>query len=242
MKAWRFPPICLDIAQSSAETALPSTQQISDQRGAWDLSHFLTKGVGTNLDVVNIQQTVILSSIDKTGLIFGPIGHGVAFVDSTTIEEEGKVRSSTRGSSHCDWSTWRSDAAAGGNSDFDSHPNVTTGSSMPWQRSSNERISLGECVLGDHRAAPSSGGAADFTVVLPDGSIRIKTEDLVAEQRLWKYPRTPQAPRAGHGRDFRLRIWPTALRRAQRGGEGATVTLLLANAYVTFPYPFPMKK
>ena len=40
----------------------------------------------TNFGVNDSQSEIVLSAIDETGLIAGPIGHGVAFLDGSTIE------------------------------------------------------------------------------------------------------------------------------------------------------------
>jgi hypothetical protein len=52
---------------------------------AYDTTTFAQKGWVSNFDFVDQQQSVVASVTDETGLIFGSIGHGVAFVDASAI-------------------------------------------------------------------------------------------------------------------------------------------------------------
>jgi WD40 repeat protein len=53
---------------------------------AYDTTALTEKGWVPNYSVVDLQQTIVPSAVDETGLIVGPIGHGVAFADGSQIQ------------------------------------------------------------------------------------------------------------------------------------------------------------
>ncbi len=210
---------------------------------AWDSTTFSQKGWVPNFDVVDLQQTVILSSIDETGLIFGPIGHGVAFVDSTTIEQ---------GQQGTQFNTGFVSPATGplsGATQLQAEiltpipaPNITTGTVYIGNAQATN-VSLSANAFSGDTPPASSGGAADFTVVLPDGSIRIQPEDFSYGPTIVEVSTNAASAEGGaQGAIFGYGFGqqPSDVQLTV-GGQAATVTLLLANAYVTFPYPFPME-
>lgn len=56
------------------------------QVAAYDTTSFAQTGWVSQFSVDDSQSTMILGAIDETGLIVGPIGHGVAFIDGTTLK------------------------------------------------------------------------------------------------------------------------------------------------------------
>ena len=53
---------------------------------AYDTTALTEKGWVPNYSIVDLQQTIVPSAVDETGLIVGPIGHGIAFADGSQIQ------------------------------------------------------------------------------------------------------------------------------------------------------------
>jgi|HubBroStandDraft_1064217.scaffolds.fasta_scaffold01336_4 WD40 repeat protein len=53
---------------------------------AYDTTALTEKGWVPNYSVVDLQQWIVPSAVDETGLIVGPTGHGVAFADGSQIQ------------------------------------------------------------------------------------------------------------------------------------------------------------
>lgn len=53
---------------------------------AYDTTSYQEKGWVANYSISDAQDTIVPGAIDETGLIVGPIGHGVAFVDGSQIQ------------------------------------------------------------------------------------------------------------------------------------------------------------
>jgi hypothetical protein len=56
------------------------------QVGTFDTTSLAQTGWVSQFTVDDSQSQIILSAIDETGLIVGPIGHGVAFIDGSTVK------------------------------------------------------------------------------------------------------------------------------------------------------------
>ena len=59
---------------------------ISSDLVAYDTTSFQEKGWVPNYQISDVQQTIVPGAVDETGLIVGPIGHGVAFADGSQIQ------------------------------------------------------------------------------------------------------------------------------------------------------------
>ncbi len=53
---------------------------------AYDTTSFAAVGWVPNYKVVDLQETIVPGAMDETGLIVGPIGHGVSFVDGNQLQ------------------------------------------------------------------------------------------------------------------------------------------------------------
>jgi hypothetical protein len=61
------------------------TDQASGAIGAFDTTSFRLTGWVPSFTIMDSQETLAVAAMDETGLIAGPIGHGVGFVDSTQL-------------------------------------------------------------------------------------------------------------------------------------------------------------
>lgn len=85
------PPSPLGI-QGAVMSLDGSTLYIADQQWdlvAYDTTTFAEKGWVPNYSIVDLQNTMVPGAVDETGLIVGPIGHGVSFLDGSQIQPGG---------------------------------------------------------------------------------------------------------------------------------------------------------
>jgi DNA-binding beta-propeller fold protein YncE len=206
---------------------------------AWDTTTFTQKGWVASFDVVDLQQAMVTASIDDTGLIFGPIGHGVAFLDGSVIHQ------GQQGTQFNIGFLAPATGSTGGGIALQTEiltpipaPNITTGTVYIGNAAATE-VSLSANSFSGQTPPASTTGAADFTVVLPDGSIRIMPENFSYGPTIVEV--SPNAASAEGGAQGA--IFGYGLDRAQItvGGQAVSVTQLLTTASPTFPYPFPME-
>jgi WD40 repeat protein len=210
---------------------------------AWDTTTFAQKGWVSSFDVVDSQQTIVASSVDGTGLIFGPIGHGVAFLDGSTIHQGQQGTQFNIGLLSPD--TGPLSGATALQMEILTPipaPNITTGTVYIGDAPVTNVSLSATSFSGD--TPPASGyGAADFTVVLPDNSIRIMPEDFSYGPTIVEVsPNSASAEGGAEGVIFGYGFGQQSSDvQVTVGGQSATVTQLLTNASTTFPYPFPME-
>lgn len=210
---------------------------------AWDTTTFAQKGWVPSFDVVDLQQAIVVSSIDETGLIFGPIGHGVAFVDGSTIN------SGTAGTQFNIGFLAPSTGPTNGATVLQTEiltpqppPNITTGTVYIGNAQASN-ISLSETAFSGDTPPAFGIGPADFTVVLPDGSLRIMPEDFSYGPTIVEVSTNAASADGGaQGAIFGYGFGqqPSDV-QVTVGGQPATVTQVQVNASTTFPYPFPME-
>lgn len=61
------------------------TNQVTGAIGLYDTTSYLQTGWIPSLEITDSQSLPVISVMDETGLIVGPIGHGVAFLDSSHV-------------------------------------------------------------------------------------------------------------------------------------------------------------
>lgn len=210
---------------------------------AWDSTTFAQKGWASAFNVVDLQQAIVASSIDETGLIFGPIGHGVAFVDGGAIHE---------GNEQTQFNIGFLSPAFGplsGATPLQAEiltaqppPAITTGTVYIGNAQATN-VSLSATGFAGETPPAAAGGPADFTVVLPDGSLKIIPENFSYGPTIVEVsPNAATAEGGAEGVIFGYGLGEqTGDVQVTIGGQSATVTQLLTNASPTFPYPFPME-
>jgi hypothetical protein len=210
---------------------------------AWDSTTFAQEGWIPNFDVVDLQQTIVASSIDETGLIFGPIGHGVAFLDSTTISQGQQGTQFNIGFLSPDTgpltgrTALQTEVLTGV-----PVPSITTGTVYIGNAGASN-VSLSASSFTGNTPPATAGGAADFTVVLPDNSIRMMPEDFSYGPTIVEVSTNASSAEGGaqgviFGYGFGQQ--PSDA-QVTIGGQSAAVTQVIPNASATFPYPFPME-
>lgn len=205
---------------------------------AWDSTTFVQKGWVPSFDVVDLQQGIIASSIDETGLIFGPIGHGVAFLDSTTMQQgkEGtqfNIGFLSPGTGPMSGTGVQAEVLTP-----QPAPSITTGTVYVGNGQATN-VSLSATSFSGAAPPSSIGGSADFTVMLPDNSLRIMPENFSYGPTIVEVS-TNATPADGGAQGT---IFGYGLDGAQItvGGQVASVKQSLTTASPNFPYPFPME-
>ncbi|HEV2395826.1 MAG TPA: IPT/TIG domain-containing protein [Candidatus Sulfotelmatobacter sp.] len=210
---------------------------------AWDSTTFAQKGWVSAFNVVDLQQAIVASSIDETGLIFGPIGHGVAFVDGSAIHEGEEQTQFNIGFLSPDFGSLIGATLLQAEIlTPEPPPNITTGTVYIGNAQATN-VSLSATAFSGEAPPATTGGPADFTVVLPDSSLRIMPENFSYGPTIIEV--SPNAATAEGGSEGILFGYglgqQTGDVQVTIGGQSATVTQLLTNASPTFPYPFPME-
>jgi hypothetical protein len=210
---------------------------------AYDTITFAQKGWVSNFDVVDQQQSVVASVADETGLIFGPIGHGVAFVDASAINSGAQGTQFNIGFLSPD--TGPLSGATSIQSEVLTGvpvPSITTGTAYIGNAAATG-VSLSASSFTGNTPAASAGGAADFTVILPDNSIRMMPEEFSYGPTIVEVStNASSADGGGQGVIFGYGLGQQPSdAQVMIGGQPAPVTQLLTNASNTFPYPFPME-
>ena len=210
---------------------------------AWDSTTFAQKGWVPSFDVVDLQQAIVASSIDENGLIFGPIGHGVAFVDGSQINP------GTEGTQfNIGFLSPPTGPTSGGTAlqteilTPQPPPSITTGTVYIGNAQATN-VSLSATAFAGSTPPASAFGAADFTVVLPDKSIRIMPEDFSYGPTIVEVSTSAASADGGaQGAIFGYGFGQNASSvQVTVGGQPAPVTQVLTTASPTFPYPFPME-
>ena len=210
---------------------------------AWDSTTFAQKGWVSSFDVSDLQQAINAASIDETGLIFGPIGHGVAFLDG------GVIHSGQQGTQFNIGFLSPATGSASGGTALQAEvltpqppPNITTGTVYIGNAPATN-VSLSATAFSGETPPSSIGGAADFTVVLPDNSVRLMPEDFSYGPAIVEV--SPNAATADGGGTAAIFGYGFGLQTSDVqvtvGGQTATVTQLLTTATPSIPYPFPME-
>ncbi len=238
-----FPNIPAYSAVLSQDGSTLYTVDLEANVFAWGTTTFAQTGWVSNTDVVDLQQAIVLSAIDSSGLIFGPIGHGVAFVDGSTINPG--LEGTQFNIGFLSPATGPTSGATALQSEIltpQPPPSITTGT-VYIGNAQTTNVSLSATAFSGNTPPAASGGAADFTVVLPDNSVRIMPENFSYGPTIVEVcPNSATADGGSEGAIFGYGFGQQQGGvQVTIGGQSATVTQLLTNASPTFPYPFPME-
>lgn len=237
-----FPNVPGSSAVLSQDASTLYTVDLEANVLAWDTTTFAQKGWVSSFDVVDLQQAIVAASIDDTGLIFGPIGHGVAFLDTSTINPGKQGTQFNIG-----FLSPASGPPSGGTA-LQAEvltpipaPNITTGT-VYIGNSGATNVSLSANAFSGKTPPAAAGGAADFTVILPDHSIRLMPEDFSYGPTIVEVSTNASSAEGGgqgaiFGYGFGLQ--PSDV-QVTVGGQSVP-TQLLTTASPSFPYPFPME-
>jgi hypothetical protein len=215
---------------------------INPDLSAYDTTSFNQKGWTPTFNVVDLQQVIVASAIDETGLVFGPIGHGVAFLDGSKIYpgQEGTGfnigylapnTGSVTGGTALETEVLTGSPA----------PNITTGAVYIGNAPAT-KVSLSATSFTGNTPPAAAGGAADFTVVLPDGSIALMPEDFSYGPTIVEVSTNAASAEGGaQGAIFGYGFGVQSSDVQVSVGGQAAATQSVTVGYTFFPYPFPMQ-
>jgi IPT/TIG domain-containing protein len=226
-----------------------STLFSSDPLGdvsAFDTTTFAQIGWVPNFNVTDIQPSNALSVIDETGLIVGPIGHGVAFLDSTqinagsgqqTIFDLGFLSPGTgspNGGTAVQAEMSEQNSAA--------PVNITSGTIYIGNGTASN-VSVSNSSASGLAPPSTEAGAADFTVVVQDGSVQLNPENFSYGPTIVELSTNAASAEGGAQGvifGYGLGQQPSDV-TISVGGQPAPVTEVIPSASPIFPYPFPME-
>jgi len=210
---------------------------------AYDTTSLNQTGWIPSFTILDLQSTVVASAIDETGLIVGPSGHGVAFLDAFQILSNPPTLI-TDGFSEPETGpvaggTVIANFLSGNVSDSATVGQIYVGNVAGTQASFN--ASSGHANAAQVTTPPSSQpGAVDLTVTLNDGAVGIAPEGFSYGPTVLEV--VPNAATAEGGQlgaiiGYGFGQNASGL-QVTIGGKSAQVTILHTNPPIE-PYPFP---
>lgn len=208
----------------------------------YDTDTMKQKGWIPNFNILDLQSSLVMAVADETGLIAGPTGHGVAFVDA------GQTKSGTEGSGiSISFVTPPTGPLTGGtafhaNYDVPVGVNISTGTVYVGNVSAGD-TSFSPVSITATTPAASFQGTADFTVVLPDGSMDLMPEDFSFGPTIVELSSNAASAEGGAQAvifGYGLGEQPSDV-QISVGGNSAQVTQVIPSVAPIFPYPFPMQ-
>ena len=221
-----------------------STLFCSDQVGnvlAYDSNTLAQTGWIPNFNVLDLQSHIVLSAVDETGLIAGPIGHGVAFVDSQ------QLKSGAAGTDFLISFLTPSTGPPGGGTAIQANYGVPVGVTVTQGtvyvgNGVPSNVSFSPVSITGDAPPASFSGVADFTAVLPDGSMDMMPEDFSYGPTIVEVSTNAASADGGaQGAIFGYGLGqqPSDV-QVSIGGKPCTVVQVIPSVAPTFPYPFPM--
>ena len=217
--------------------------QSSGAVGAFDTTSFAQTGWVPSFVVTDSQSGIVISAIDETGLIVGPIGHGVGFVDASqiTITQPTLISSG--------FASPATGALAGGTTIADfAYGNVTDSSvlndifegnvpgSLPTFATSQSQENTAQVTTPP---SPQSG-AVDLAVVLSDGGVGLAPVSFSYGPTILEV--VPNGATAEGGQTGTIVGYgfgdSTSGIQVTVGGQASVVSAVYNYAPVS-PYPFP---
>ena len=213
---------------------------------AYDAFTFAQKGWVPSPNILDLQQSIVLSVVDDTGLIAGPVGHGMAFLDSTQIKP-GVAPSifsigflspgtgPTRGGTALQAQVSTVNAPPPG-------PTITRGTIYIGNATANN-VSVSTTSANGSSPPASSGVPADFTLMLPDGSFQLMPENFSYGPTIVEVSTNAASAEGGaQGAIFGYGLGqqPSDV-QVGIGGQPANVVQVIPSVAPIFPYPFPME-
>jgi IPT/TIG domain len=205
---------------------------------AFDTGTLQQKGWISSFQVVDLQSTIVASVVDPSGLMVGPTGHGLGFLDTT------QINSGTRGTLFSiSFLTPSFGPLSGGISVEANIGQLVQQPTMYLGNAATQSVTATATSLTTTAPKSTYSGPVDFSVVLPDQSIGMMPENFTYGPTIVEVSTNAASAEGGaagaiFGYGFGQQ--PSDV-QVTVGGQSAKVTQLLVNASPLFPYPFPMQ-
>jgi len=213
--------------------------------GAYDTTSLAQKGWLPNFTVNDSQSQIVLSAIDETGLIAGPIGHGVAFIDGSSVKSAAPTMIvSEIGAKPSTGPLAGGTALTGFLYGFNPTQNVTLSQMYAGNIPGIDASfvgSSGELPSAQMTTPPSSfGGAVDLSIELSDGGAGVAPESFSYGPTILEV--VPNGATAEGGQTGAIIGYgfgdSTSGVQVTIGGQSAPVIAVYNYAPIE-PYPFP---
>jgi hypothetical protein len=219
------------------------TDQSSGAVEAFDTTSLQPVGWAPSFTVFDLQQTIVLSAIDETGLMLGPIGHGVAFLDGAQVQANSPtlvvMGFNEQETGPTSGGTVISNFLFGQPTDSPIVNNIFIGNA-PGTQPSFSNIFEGQNAAQVTTPPSNKGGAMDLTMVLSDGGIGIAPEGFSYGPTILEVvPNAATADGGQIGTIIGYGFGNTASGvQVTLGGQPAVVTAVFAGPPIEL-YPFP---
>jgi len=217
---------------------------------AYDTSTYAQKGWVSNFDVFDLQSVIVPSAMDDSGLIFGPIGHGVAFVDGAQIHASGTDiyfnldNGTFPGIGFVSPNTGPSNGGTTIQESLNDVSKVPASASVFFGNGDAQNVTFPSASQMNAVTPPSSfQGPADFTILFSDNSLALMPENFSFGPSIVEVSTSVSTAEGGgqglvfgygfgqQPSDFHISV----------GGQPAIVTAFTPSATPFIPYPFPME-
>lgn len=235
-------------SSSSILSADGSTLFSCDQLGdvtAYSTNSFSQTGWVPNFEVFDFPNSIVLSAVDNTGLAVGPAGHGVAFLDTShinsgTVQTIFTIGFASPGTGTVNGGT--SVQAQVSEENAGSPENITSGT-VYIGNAVADNVSVSNKQTSGLTPPASSSGSADFTLVLPDGSIQLNPENFSYGPTIVELSTNAATADGGSqgvifGYGFGQQVSDVTI---TVGGQSAQITKVIPSVAPISPYPFPME-
>jgi hypothetical protein len=238
-----FPNASSGAVMSLDGTTLYMVDQSSGAVGAFDTTLLAQTGWVPSFTETDSQSSIVASAIDETGLIAGPIGHGVGFVDASqmrtaepTLINSGYANPST---GSLEGGTTTTDFAYGNVTDSSTLSQIYVGNvpgAFPTFASSPSHENTAQVTTPPNLQT----GAVDLAVVLSDGGVGLAPEGFSYGPTILEV--VPNGATAEGGQTGTIIGYgfgdSTSGIQVTVGGQSAPVTAVYNYAPIE-PYPFP---
>jgi hypothetical protein len=217
--------------------------QLGGLVGAYDTTTYQQTGWIPNFTISDLQSSILPAAIDATGLIVGPMGHGVGFIDASQIQSSQPTQVSPD-----PLSVPTGPQAGGTKIDGIGFAVITDGATLSQVYVGNVP-GIDPSFTGSMNNSPdahvttppgSQGGAVDLAVLLSDGGIGFLPEGFSYGPTILEV--TPNGATAEGGQTGAIIGYgfgsSTSGIQVTVGGQSAPVTAVFTYAPIE-PYPFP---
>jgi hypothetical protein len=232
-----IPNACSGAVMSLDGTTLYLVDQTYGSVGGFDTTLLSQKGWVPSFTVVDLQLGIVISATDETGLIIGPIGHGVGFVDASQMTGAEPTLISSG------FANTPTGPLAGGTTIAKFAYGAIADSAVLNQiYVGNEPGAFGTYTSSAQVTTPPSNqtGAVDLTTVLSDGGVGVAPESFSYGPTILEV--VPNGATAEGGQTGAIIGYGFGNSESgiqvTVGGQSAHVTAIYDHAPIS-PYPFP---
>jgi hypothetical protein len=202
-----------------------------------------------NFQIADVQETIVPGAADETGLIVGPLGHGVSFLDGSQIETSTPVQIALGfpqpATGPLSGGTNLQVTTDSGVQNLSTFPGLTQTylGNAPLANGTYQATQENFPTIAGTTTGASSTGATDFTAIFSNNNVGIMPESFSYGPTIVEVVSNAATAEGGatgalvgYGLDAQ-----NGNLQVEVGGVPATVTALIDNIQPYVPYPFPVE-